>query len=402
MAKVFVTGLIIIAIAGIVLLFNINTGYGADADEIKTLLDAKSASAKSAKPILLKFFKTDCEYCSQSETDAENNNEIKQALAKVVQLSIDIRSDYGKELSLQYKAGINFPVFFLLNGNGEIIKRWTGYTTAAKFLEAMKAAMSDKTTVEQRIMRFEQSPSYNDAIYLAEYFTDIMDYGPANKYYRQARLLGNKKPSAYTFEIFQNTANASWQDSIGFDEVLPSADTVLMLDSNNPSVLVKTAQIMARLARKSDRSEAIAKYLQAAIAATENPSNPGFKKDNILLKSEYALCIEKDTVEAINLKVSTLSKDWLNKPDDYYGYAKWCLDHKVDLANAEMLAKKAIGMASPGEFRGKVYNTLAMICATRENYTDAVKYMQLAIQDDSKTGFYNDMLDELIKKRDGK
>jgi thioredoxin-related protein len=368
------------------------------ADDLRTLDEAKTLSAKVDKPILLEFYKEDCEYCSQAAQDEINREDIKQALARVVNLKVDIKQDYGKKLSERYKVGVYFPAFFLLNSEGEIIKRWTGYTTAERFLGEFNNAMSDNTTVEQRIARFDKTPNFADAIYLAQYYTDIMDYPPANKYYRQARLLGNKPPTAYSYEIFQNTANAAWQDSIPFKDALPMADSMLMLNANNPAVLVKTAQIMARLGRKLNVTDQIGKYLQAAIEATNNARSASQIKDNTLLKAEYALYEQHDTTEAIRLKQSTMPADWQSSPAEFYGYAKWCLEHEIDLAAAEGYCRQAITMASPGEFRGKVLNTLAMICDKRGNRTDAITFIREAIKEDPHNEFYQEQLNEWAGK----
>jgi thioredoxin-related protein len=370
----------------------------AQADDIKTLDEAKALSVKLDKPVLLEFYKDDCEYCSQAAQDEINRKDIQDALSRIVSLKVNIKQDYGKKLSERYRVGYYFPAFFLLNDTGEIIKRWTGYTAAERFLNEFDKAMSDGTTVEQRVARFDKDPNFDDAIYLAQYYTDIMDYPPANKYYRQARLLGHKPAATYAYEIFQNTANEAWQDSIAFEDVLPMADSIIMLNSGNPTVLVKTAQIMARLGRKLNTTNRVGKYLQAAIDATDNARSASQIKDNTLLKAEYALYIQHDTTEAIRLKQSTMPADWQNSPEEFYGYAKWCLEHEIDLPVAENFCRTAITMASPGEFRGKVLNTLAMICDKQGNRSDAVAFLEQAIKEDQHNEFYQERLNEWTGK----
>jgi thioredoxin-related protein len=364
------------------------------ASDLKTLDEARAMSVKVGKPVLLEFYKDDCEYCSQAAQDAINREDIKQALSRVVQLSMNIKQEHGKKLSERYKVGIYFPAFFLLNSQGEIIKRWTGYTTAQRFLDDFNNAMSENTTVEQRIARFDKTPNLDDATYLAEYFTDIMDYLPANRYYRQARTISGMPATMYAYEIFQNTANAAWQDTIPFADVIPMADSMLMLNPKNPTMLVKTAQIMVRLGRKLDKTDKIAEYLEAAIAATNNSRAANQIKDNILLKSEYALCVTYDTTEAIRLKQSTMSDGWQTKPDEFYSYAKWCLEHKVDLKAAEEYCRTAIKMAAPGEFRGKVLNTLALICDEQGKRAEAIEFMQMATKEDPHNDYYSEKLAE--------
>lgn len=289
-------------------------------------------------------------------------------------------------------------MFFLLNSQGEIIKRWTGYTGAGRFISALDAALSDQTTVDERLARYKAKPTFDDALYFANYYTDIWDYIKANEYYRQARELSGSSPSRYGFEIFQNTANAVWQDTLEFEAVLPIADSVLTFQSNNSVNLVKLAQIMARLGRKKETTDRIGKYLQAAIDITANRRDAKSQEDNTLLKSEYALYIDKDTTRAIEIKKSTMSPSWENSPEEFYSFARWCLERKIDLEQAERFTRQAVQLASPGEFKGKVLSTLASICDARGNHQEAIKQIKLAIAEDPKNSNYMERLEEWQSK----
>lgn len=383
--RIFLTIAIILAAS----IFN-----GVDASEPKTFAEAKTLSAQSGKPILLEFFKEDCEYCSQAAQDAINRDDIKRALGQVVHFTLDFKHGEGVEISKKYTIGIYFPVFFLLNSKGEIIKRWTGYTGAGRFISALNDALSDQTTVDERLARYKAEPTFDDALYFANYYTDIWDYIEANEYYRQARKLSGSSPTRYAFEIFQNTANAVWQDTLEFEAVLPIADSVLALQSNNSDILVKVAQIMARLGRKKETTDKIGKYLQTAIDITTNRQDAKTQKDNTLLKSEYALYIDKDTTKAIQIKNSTMPANWENSPEEFYTFAKWCLERKINLEQAESFTRQAVQMASPGEFKGKVLSTLASICDARGNHQEAIKQIKLAIAEDPKNSSYLDRLED--------
>jgi len=367
---------------------------GLEASEPKTFAEAKALSAQSSKPILLEFYKDDCEYCSQAAQDAINRDDIKRALAQVVHFTLNFKKGEGVELAKRYTTGIYFPVFFLLNSQGEIIKRWTGYTGAGRFISALNNALSDQTTVDERLARYKAKPTFNDALYFAKYYSDIWDYPEANEYYRQARKLSGSGPSRYGFEIFQNTANAVWQDTLEFEAVLPIADSVLAFQPKNGDILVKVAQIMARLGRKKETTDRISKYLQSAIDITANRRDAKSQKDNALLKSEYALYIDKDTTRAIEIKKSTMSPGWENSPEEFYGFSRWCLERKIDLEQAERFTRQAVQLASPGEFKGKVLSTLASICDARGNHQEAIKQIRLAIAEDPHNSHYTERLEE--------
>lgn len=367
------------------------------AGDVKTLDEAKVLSVQTNRPILLEFYQDDCEYCSKAAQDAINIESMKKALESVVHLTVLEKSDYGQEISREYFAGIYFPVFYVINSNGEIIKRWTGYTTPEPFISNLNKSLAEPLTLEQRINRFDSTPAHEDAIYLAKYYTEIWDYLKANRYYSQARSLSGRGESAYAYEIFKNAANAAWQDTITFEQALPYADTALIIFSKNPKKMVQVAQIMIRLGRKLERTENIIPYINAAIKATEGRDG-NLEKDNILLKSESALYIEKNSAKATTIKKSTLSPGWENKPDQFYSYSKWCLERKINLEEAESFARKAVNMASPGKFRGKILSTLSSICDVREKHDAAVQFIQKALENDPGNKSYSEKLAEFKEK----
>lgn len=368
------------------------------AEEAKSFDDALKLSGQLNKPVLLEFFKEDCEYCSQAAQDAINRDDIKQALRQIVHYTVNFKSEPGKKLEETYQVGIYFPVFYLLNGSGDIIQRWTGYTTAQRFIGQLNNALNDLTTIHEKEARFKAKPTQTDALFLARYYTDIWDYLKANSYYGMAREILGGDPSYYSYDIFQNCANAAWQDTIPFDQVLPAADSVLTFRSSSKTDILKVAQIMVRLGRKLNKTDRIGKYIQAAIGITSGSKSAKDIEDNTLLKSEYALYVDNDTTEAIRLKKTTLPSGWESNPEHFYGYAKWCLEHDIDLDNAKAYTLRASEMASPGEFRGKVYSTLAQICDALSDYKEAVQYMRLAIKEDPHDPFYPDRLTEFEKK----
>ncbi|MCP4580869.1 MAG: thioredoxin family protein [candidate division Zixibacteria bacterium] len=366
----------------------------ANADEPKTFDQAKALAAQSGKPIILEFVKSECEYCSQMAQDVINRKDLQSALDRVVHISMNFKGDEGSKIADQYTVGIYFPVFFLLNSQGEIIKRWTGYTTVERFVGELNAAMNDMRTVNDRLASYKANPTFNDALYFAKYYSDIWDYLTANDYYRQARNLRGAGPSLYAYEIFQNTANAAWQDTLEFDDVLPMADSVLTLQKSNSRNIVGLAKIMARLGRKKEMTHRLAKYLQAGIDITARGSAPKTVKEHELFRADYALYVEVDTSKAVQIKKATMTANWAQSPEEFYGYARWCLEHRIQLAEAESFVRKALGMASPGEFRGQVHNTLAEICHAQGNKQEAINQIKLAIEQNPKKGTYKDKLKE--------
>ena len=308
-------------------------------------------------------------------------------------LPVDVKKDEGIELSEHYRVGVYYPVYVLTNSDGDVIFRWTGYTGANRFIRSLREATSDLSTIKERIEKSKNKPVLKDIIYLAGYHADIGEYLKAIKYYEQAQSLGGGVYD-YTYKIFENTANASWKDMLSFDDVLSAADAVLNSNKKNINDIVKVAKIMSRLARKKDRTHQLAKYLQAGIDATANSQIKKLKESYDLLLTDQALYVSLDSAKAIDMKRESLGPDWQDNPEKFYNFAKWCLERKINLDEAEMYTRKAIRLAMPGKFKAKVLNTLAQISYTTGKTDEAITLMKQVVDEDPGNISYIKRLEE--------
>jgi tetratricopeptide (TPR) repeat protein len=291
-------------------------------------------------------------------------------------------------------------VFVLTGNRGEVINQWIGYTGGATALiRTMKWAVSDLTTINERVARFEISPVYNNGLFLAGFYSKIGEHLKSVEYYRRSVPLGKSTFSDYAYEIFNNMANAVWKEMIPFDSVFSTADAVLASKKVLPTKIIKTAQLMTRMGKKFNRSDDAAKYLQAGMTAAlgpeENKKDPTYRG----LVADYKLYIDKDTVLAIKIKKLTLGQGWEEDRDKFYDYSKWCLEREINLEEAEAYARKAINMVYPGKFRARVYNTVADICFIRGKTEEAIRMINLAIDEDPDNRLYQN---QLIKFQDAK
>lgn len=305
----------------------------------------------------------------------------------------------GLQLSEQYKVGFTYPVFILTDDTGEIIYRWTGYTGVQPFIRSLNKALSDLTTVADRIAKFEAGPSFNAAVMLANYFSDTGEHLDAVRFYRKAEDLRPNASVDFSYNIFSNTANAAWKDMIPFEDVLPIADSVISSrERKNLNNAIRVAQVMSRLARKLKKEDQVGKYLQRGIDLTANAADDKNRNIHKALKIEYLLQVDHDTVKAVNDQKSTLGEDWLRNPEKFYSFAKWCLERRVDLPEAEYLAREATKYAQDGDFKGQVYNTVAELCYVQGKLEDAIKFSDLAIEQDPGNINYQDNQEHYLEE----
>lgn len=311
-------------------------------------------------------------------------------------LPLNVGEGEGVELSERYKVGTTYPVFILINSAGEVVNRWTGYTGGAEaFIKTLKRMLADLTTVDERVTAFQNNPNQRDALLIARHYSDIGEHLEAVEYYRRAQNLARGTAYDYSYDIFRNVANAVWKDMIPFEEVFPAAEAVLNAKRKNIQNLIKVGQLMSRLARKKNRTDQIAKYLQAGINATADSQDDKIKESHKLLRADYALHVTGDTIQAVGIKKTSLGDGWENERDKFYEFAKWCLERKINLDEAEMYARRTVKLVFPGKYRARALNTVAEICEARGKMDDAVKLMKMAAEEDPDNPFYSNQLKRL-------
>lgn len=297
-------------------------------------------------------------------------------------------------LGERYNIGPYFPVFVLANSDGEVINRWTGYTGADRFLRSLNGALGNRTTIAERIVAFEKSPGRKEALFLASYHSDISEFVSAAGYYERAQKLPGRSTD-YSYKVFENYANAAWNDKIPFDEVLPSADKIVDASRKNLQNIAKVARVISRLARRRDATDQIAKYLQAGIAATAAPRDAKGRKQLAELKADEALYVNGDTLGAIEIKKASLGEGWDTDLNSYFPYASWCFERRINLVEAQRFAQTASERASDGPFKAKHLNLLAKICDARGLKAEALRYAEQAVAQDPDKEAYAELLERL-------
>jgi len=362
------------------------TAFG---DTAATFEQGKAWSADSGKPLLMEFVREDCSFCSKAAEDAASEEAVMHALDTVVHLPVDVFTEEGKVLKERYQVGSSYPVFILADSTGEVITRWTGYTSSTAFVNSLGRAMRDLTTVKERVAEFDRDPDHKKAIALGEFFTDSGDYLLAAKFYRTAQELAPNDSFDFSYKIFTNTANSVWNELAAYETIFPAAEAVL---KKGPGDVANMAVIMSRLSRKFGRPDSLGKYLKAGMEAAQKSSVKALHDKYDLLRAEEALQLKHDTSRAISIEKSSLGKEWELNPDKFYAYAEWCLERKVALEEASQCALKAAKMANPGSFKARILNTLAEISYARGKKEEAVGIIKLAIKEQPENPYYADQL----------
>lgn len=366
------------------------------AQENLSFSEAKLQSARTGRPILMEFVREGCEYCEKAERESKSNPDIIETLKKVIHPTINVALSDGYELSKKYRVGYTYPVFILTDKDGNPINRWTGYFGARHFIGTLDKALNDLTIISDREKRAETEPNSDDIQLLAKYYEQATEYLEAVKYYQKLDRLQPKPRIDIKYSIFTNYANACWNGMIPPDKVLLAADDVLAMGSNNHTA--RTARTLTNLAARVNLEGRIEKYINAGLSAISSDKSEKSQDDYQLLLADKALYVDLDTAQAIGIIKNSLGDDWQSTPDKYYRLARICQKRNINLEEAEKYARQAASLASGGIFRAGIFNTLAEICAARENFVEAVKAAEKAIEEDPASGFYQEQLEKFREK----
>jgi len=363
------------------------------AEEVTSFDEARARSAETGKPILLEFYRDDCEYCEKATRAAETDENIQASLTRVVHLKLNPLVGEGTPLSETYRIGVYYPVFILTDSAGRAISRWTGFTGAERFIGSFDQALSDLTLVEDRVARCKIGPTVKDALFLANYFNDTREYVKARDYYRTLSLLQGPGLDL-SYRLFRVIAEAVWINLLPFDSLTVAADDVIAKHEKNSRDLGEMAQIVANVARRTGHTGRIEPYLTAGIEATfRRTDEAGIDLHRDLL-ADYALHVLNDTTEALSVKKRALGERWESDPERYFRFGEWCYRRNINLAAAEEYVRRASQKASGDKFQATHLRLLAEICYARGKVDEAIELANQALTLDPTAFWFEEKLIE--------
>ncbi len=322
--------------------------------------------------------------------------ELKAILEKVVLHKIDTENGEGIELAKTFKVE-GHPTFVVLLASGDTVERWRGYGEAADFVETLGAALADPTPIEAKRTRFEAQPSLADAEKLANYHESRDEYVQAVLYFRSAQEYAADAGRDFRFEIFEAVASGCRKDQFTFDEMKKAADVVLASDKRTPKDVINVGRMTTSVGRSKGNHEIMVPYLKRAVAESEGSQDEWVQTRLKSLRVDHALFVEKDAAKAVALRRANQPEGWLEKAEELNAFAWWCFENRVNLEEAETLARKGVGLAENGKTKAELLDTVAELCNARGSCQDAVSNIELAIQADPQNEHYQKQLQRFRK-----
>lgn len=295
----------------------------------------------------------------------------------MILLQVDAEKGPGPELAGAHRVR-GYPTFVLVNGEGEEVDRLVGYGDVAPFVAALDAALADPVPVSARESRLRDAPSAADAAFLGRVMSGRGDPAASVAYYRQARALDPRVD--YAFPIFEAVAMGFRRKLVTSDELRAAADGVLASDRADPEQMLTVGYRMSSFARRAGDPSLRHPYLQRALDATVEVTDADLLAERGELLIEHALHVARNRERALDLKRQMLPQAWRDDPEELNGFAWWCFENRLNLAEAEALALRGAELAADDSARAAALDTAAEISAARGQARRALKLARQAAQ----------------------
>ena len=106
----------------------------------------------------------------------------------------------------------------------------------------------------------------------------------------------------------------------------------------------------------------------------------------------HTIYLDKNPDKAVALKKASMPEGWDENAKDINSFSWWCFEHKINLDEAEKLARMGADLAEPGSEKAMILDTVAEIVNFKGDPKEAVEITKLAIQESPERQFYQDQL----------
>jgi thiol-disulfide isomerase/thioredoxin len=353
----------------------------------EALAEAKERDAV----VVIDFFADWCGPCKAFDADlAKDGSPIAKALEAVVFTSIDAEKGDGIELAKKYGVA-GFPTYTMMNADGELIESWVGYGGPDWFIETFETALADPTTYVEKKERFAAEPNAQDAKNIGRIAAAAGHHADAMEYLEKAEDLDpaidvDSELLDAAFTRARKDPTFSMEDYIALARA-----RVLEADANAQSTLM-AAYYVGRVTANDKDHETVKPFLKKSrevMASSDEDLSKGLVN---AIELQAIMVIDEDMDAAVEFKRSTMPEGWMENPDQLNSFAWFCFENDVNLEEAQELALKGVELSEPGKSRAMILDTAAEICNALGNCDEAVRLIQLALEQDPSSEYYAEQL----------
>lgn len=335
---------------------------------------------------------------------ANEDPKLKQALQKVVVFKADTTQGEGEKLAEQFHVHGN-PTFVLMDDKGTVFDRFKGYSQPSDWIAQFEGAMADRTPIEEKARRFERQPTASLAAALGRVRAAEGNRKEAVRFYREAQRLAPAPNSWYALQIALNQFRGIEDGDFTVEDLRASADSFFAIAPGDDLHRTQLGWVMAQVARDKKDPTLLAPYLEAAARSAERLTDPDAAEFRTELRAAKALVLDGNADEAFRIKRDAMPAGWEADAEKLNELAWWCFENRVNLEEAEKLARRGIELAKDDKQKGEILDTAAEICNLLGNCEESITLITAAAKLDPDNEHYQKQLarfqELLAKQRQG-
>ncbi len=345
------------------------------------LADAFTKAKEQSTFVLVDAFTTWCGPCKQFQEDYKAKSELRESLAGVVFISIDLEDSTSVEFKDEYPVS-SVPQFILLDPDGVEHGRISGYGGTESFMADLEQLLENPIALDEYLASARADEGWEGPITLAKHHAGRREYEQAAPYFVEGLQRG--APG-------ENRLDLLWATLVGLREgwsTVDEARAVAEQALNNPA---ETDRYWYRLYNSMSQVAEFAKddslrhpYLERAV---EEAKESGKFQENIQLRIDYAHYVLGDFEMAAHARRDGL--EYYRDPYSINIYVWYCFEHRVCLEEAEKEAREGVVMEGDPAHVAMLTDTLAELVYLRGETAEALSLVEHCIELDPDNEYYH-------------
>lgn len=133
--------------------------------------------------------------------------------------------------------------------------------------------------------------------------------------------------------------------------------------------------------------------------ARADPEGEPFARYGASIASGIAFALG-DSLGAFEHRKASLPAGWREDAEQLNTLAWWCFEHGTALEEAEILARRGVELAAPGDSRARVLDTLGEIRRLRGDVREALELMRAALRENPDDPYHREQLERFEELAD--
>ena len=286
-----------------------------------------------------------------------------------------------------------YPTFVILNAKGEQVHRNMGYGDAAAWSTWLEGIKGDPVTLEERKARHARKPSFGDALALGKDALYNKRCAEAKGRFEEAGRLDAQAAleAGVPIQIARAVFTGLETGEATLEDVGAITTQVIQSPDAKPAQILEVSE---RLLRVVDTlgPEKVTPLLEMAYPRLASLEDEKLKDRHQAFLMDYALYVEHDAEKALRMKRAGMPAGWDADAGQLNEFAWWCFERRINLEEAEQLARRGVDLTPTGSMRADLLDTLAQLVYLRGDAPAAAGLIRQALEVNPASAYLKEQL----------